>query len=725
MKINSLIGYGLVCCGLIFLGGISTAQDEIPISPIGRIYNGVGDVKQFLIQDGLTYLAAGNGGVQIWNFSDLEAPRFVGGYDGMKFPAIDLYLREEVLYVLHSSGSSPTEGFGIISLDVSDPTHPVLLGEFTEYLSLAFMARKWVIKGNHAYVAGSPNRLCSFNIGDPQDIRLTRVFDNNFADIVVHDQYLYGIETDRRFTAIEIDQDNELIRDPIPLFDLASTGYLVIDGQLLYIATNQDISIYNIDDPLHFRVLGRFNKNRVTQMLPAGNLLIVVGDYIYFVDISDIATPTELSYLGAMSVSDLILIENKLWFIRRGNSSLDILDISDPANVDHEFYYPFPSNTHTIKKVFCSGNYTYLADKSTLRVVDTTHPAFPTEIGFYLAPSEILDIVGDTSILYISLKDRGIRVLDLEDPSMPRATAYNNSLGRPGNLLLRDTLLYVATSDSGIQFLNVSDPYDPVKVGRFPAVGSAYYFAMQVDGDRIYCQLNRSISVLHFDGPTEITLDTTWDTRNQIEFIRVFDGIVYVKRTAEENQVIDMRNLRAPRLLDRFNPPGNTRDFYAKDSILYVADGIYGGLRLYSTTNLDSLVLLGSIDTPGEASDIEMKGNIAYVAGLTNLSLYRIGEESGIESPEPKTPEDFGMIEAYPNPFNSFTSIHYNLRTPGVVSLSIIDPLGRQVEQLRQFHHLPGRYSVSWQAENCGSGLYFVILQQGTRREIKPVILIR
>jgi len=44
-------------------------------------------------------------------------------------------------------------------------------------------------------------------------------------------------------------------------------------------------------------------------------------------------------------------------------------------------------------------------------------------------------------------------------------------------------------------------------------------------------------------------------------------------------------------------------------------------------------------------------------------------------------------LSAYPNPFNSSTTITFNLPTPGPVHLEVYDPLGRRVKEL-----IPGRW---------------------------------
>jgi hypothetical protein len=84
----------------------------------------------------------------------------------------------------------------------------------------------------------------------------------------------------------------------------------------------------------------------------------------------------------------------------------------------------------------------------------------------------------------------------------------------------------------------------------------------------------------------------------------------------------------------------------------------------------------------------------------------------------------FAISSAYPNPFNGMVSIEYEIDREADIRLTIHDLQGRVVRELFRGHLSFGRYSSIWQAKDIPSGLYFIMLESGGRRQIKKVLLI-
>ncbi len=92
---------------------------------------------------------------------------------------------------------------------------------------------------------------------------------------------------------------------------------------------------------------------------------------------------------------------------------------------------------------------------------------------------------------------------------------------------------------------------------------------------------------------------------------------------------------------------------------------------------------------------------------------------------EDNQPLEFCISGVYPNPFNSRTTIHYEVPQPSQVSLSVYDLVGRLVERLVDDRVDAGRYAETWQAGILSSGLYFVRFEAGDRMQMQKVVLIR
>jgi len=93
-------------------------------------------------------------------------------------------------------------------------------------------------------------------------------------------------------------------------------------------------------------------------------------------------------------------------------------------------------------------------------------------------------------------------------------------------------------------------------------------------------------------------------------------------------------------------------------------------------------------------------------------------------------PTEFSVYQNYPNPFNPSTTFEFDVATPTNVSLLIYDLTGKEVYSLASGYHLPGRYSVVWNAidSNGGSvssGMYIYQLRTSDAVVTKKLVLIR
>jgi photosystem II stability/assembly factor-like uncharacterized protein len=86
---------------------------------------------------------------------------------------------------------------------------------------------------------------------------------------------------------------------------------------------------------------------------------------------------------------------------------------------------------------------------------------------------------------------------------------------------------------------------------------------------------------------------------------------------------------------------------------------------------------------------------------------------------------DFHISQNYPNPFNPATTIKFQVPNSSYVRLTVFDVLGRLVSTLADGKFSPGVHSVSWDASNYPSGIYFYRLESGNYSESKKMLLIK
>lgn len=88
-------------------------------------------------------------------------------------------------------------------------------------------------------------------------------------------------------------------------------------------------------------------------------------------------------------------------------------------------------------------------------------------------------------------------------------------------------------------------------------------------------------------------------------------------------------------------------------------------------------------------------------------------------------PDVYALSSPYPNPFNPFTTLKYSLPEAGNVLLTIFDVQGREAAKLVDSYKPAGSHSITWNAENFTSGIYFARLTAGDFTQTQKLLLIK
>lgn len=94
-------------------------------------------------------------------------------------------------------------------------------------------------------------------------------------------------------------------------------------------------------------------------------------------------------------------------------------------------------------------------------------------------------------------------------------------------------------------------------------------------------------------------------------------------------------------------------------------------------------------------------------------------------------PDEISLSQNYPNPFNPITTINYSLSIESNLSITIYNSLGERVKELINSVQNAGNYSVSWNASNQASGIYFYVFEvkdlggNPLHKELKKLILLK
>ena len=120
--------------------------------------------------------------------------------------------------------------------------------------------------------------------------------------------------------------------------------------------------------------------------------------------------------------------------------------------------------------------------------------------------------------------------------------------------------------------------------------------------------------------------------------------------------------------------------------------------------------------------------NITLVKNVTKLCLAlaaSISKYPALSEEENNKVNNYFLSQNYPNPFNSSTVINYSLEKRTRVSIKIFDILGKEVAGLLNEEKGPGSYSIRFNNEKLGSGIYFYILKAGSVTLTRKMVLLK
>ena len=138
-----------------------------------------------------------------------------------------------------------------------------------------------------------------------------------------------------------------------------------------------------------------------------------------------------------------------------------------------------------------------------------------------------------------------------------------------------------------------------------------------------------------------------------------------------------------------------------------------GPLSGRSYTSEDGINYSNNISNYG---DINIRSKISYFDELALTSNKIISN-------------NVSLSNAYPNPFNPFTTLSYGLPEDAMVNITIYDMMGRKINTLVSSQQTAGFKSIQWDATNnqgqpVSAGVYLYSIQTGQFNQTKKMILL-
>jgi hypothetical protein len=506
------------------------------------------------------YLTEGSDGVEIVDISDLSRPMHLAQYAQPVCRGCFLVVGN-LAYVTNYSNV-------LTILDISNPSVPITRGSFT--LSAPAQTEFWrvVVEDKRAYIgaltsvsSGVQPRLITLDITHPEHPLLLGNAELPAPVVTVSGDIAYT-KSDTQLQIFDIG-------DPAhPIARGTYTGTLMqVIGEIVqvvgdrvyladYLAALKLLDVSNPDNPI---VLGSY---ATPPGLKYPDSIQVVGSTGYVqsrgLQVLDLTTPISPTLRGhyASEYALSIHVAGGHAYMDIGDNQLKLLDVSDPdvpalmGTLPLRFaqaVVEVQNRAYILAVEPASCGRSCIIYHHVLNAVDVSTPAAPQILGrIQLFDSNSIDtgsVIVKGAFAYIAWGG-ALRIVDVTIPAMPVARATFPIAASGNRMQMLGNLAYV-TSMAGLSILDLTDPLKPILLGRTGSLGDVAY-SIQVQGSLAFVGSSSGVRVIDISHPTRpIPRASYADARGPVD---VVGDLIYV---AGGTAGLHMLRLHA----DRFPPP--------------------------------------------------------------------------------------------------------------------------------------------------------------------------
>ncbi len=157
------------------------------------------------------------------------------------------------------------------------------------------------------------------------------------------------------------------------------------------------------------------------------------------------------------------------------------------------------------------------------------------------------------------------------------------------------------------------------------------------------------------------------------------------------------------------------------------------GFEVQRSVKADNWEVLGFVEGHGNSnspkeynfidSEINSAGTYSYrLKQIDNDGTYEFSKAIEVNF---GSPIKFELSQNYPNPFNPSTTISFNLPKSGVVTLTVYNLMGEEIQILVEGYREAGIYTVNFNAEGLASGMYLYRLSTNGFTESKKMLIMK
>ena len=631
---------------------------------------------------------------------------------------------DDYLYLASPDGDS------IIIYTLQDPTLPMEVARVDAGIgALRFQKLNDTYIGSFGY-----GDTYLINIEDPLNPRVIFTLDvlTNAQDALIVGDYAYiaGAGSPAPYMHLEIYDISDTVSTSRIFYSSVSDGTVAsiarLQNFLFFTSVYHGLKILDISDLTNPVLIDSLiNDYSILDICVSDHYAYLIGDFDSLL-VLDVADPTVPSLLNSIYVQDrsegLRLDRDRLYF-STGSGIFQIFDVTDPVNAVLDGRYIVGCATWDLAKW---GDYIYAVNSyGGIRVFDISDRTNPFGMAYYTTPNQTHRLHIDNGILAVADNNGGALVFSLDDPANPELLSVIDSMISVYGVYVDDNYLFM--SDQGFMIADISDPGDPEIIGSYPSSSTHNsFYAIVVYNEFAYtAEADSGLCVYIISDPTNPQRLGSFDSGN-VRDLFIQDTLLFAADIYEGMKIFDITDPTSPVLLST-TPPGQAYSICADGDFAYQVykNDIHIGFRTFDITEPRYPVLVGTFDRYGFCTGVFAENDTVYVsAGNGGIWILRYRAPTDVYNDNTASIPASLSLSNYPNPFNAATTIRYTISRESEVSIAIYNLLGQKVETLFDGINNPGEHSITWDASDVPSGIYFARLERrGIAENIKMVLL--
>ena len=438
---------------------------------------------------------------------------------------------------------------------------------------------------------------------------------------------------------------------------IKSIRFIRVVMMLLFVMVTASVGLA---DTLDMVLVGQFSGDASDVAVAGDHAYLGQGQDFVILDVSDVADPSEVGRITALSEVYDIAISGNHAYIANGDNGLVIVDVSTPSS-------PSLAGTYDTEgfalDIAISGNYAYVADGSGLVIVDVSTSSSPTLAGTYDTIGYANGVVVSGNYAYVAGDSKGIfdgsngiAVVDISNPSSPRQVGSYDSI-YAYDVAISKSHVYVA-DHTGLVILDVSDPLSPSLEGSYSAGGDTNDVA--VSGNHAYVADFTGLFVLDVSTPSSPDLVSSYSTEGNVNGIEASGNYLYVADSSRGLVVLQQGASGGSIVTEDYSTSDASIDssIYGEPQLSLIGDRSVQENEMLTFTISATTVDGGSIvytasGLPAEATLDPTTGIFSWTPGMGTAGTYKVtftAESNGLTDSETITLDVIASAQGLTSP---------------------------------------------------------------------------